>query len=972
MKQPCPACHNLLTLPEQMSGRPVKCPICGNKFTVPGDLAASAAPPGGDELMLQVPSENAAGASGPKELEFCPNCGAKWPPQGSSCKKCYFNVAVGRKIRLTPRRWIDLRVDTTKVALLLLAGGAVFGIYWLYHNWGEVKKKVDTEYDRASRGEVSSSSQRPFENKTPASANSKTPASSGSQKQPVKATPPPETGPDFQTLPVPERVKTTLANLRLPETYAKGKARAVELAAHTDAQPLLAKALEESIQTGAQATYGFRTALASALATQVNPLLVRTFTLCLSRKGLSEGQFHGMLDIAIPALERAGTYRQAELENALREGPWELKAGVITACGRAGWRQSSDLLRGLLKDPALPVRRATAVALTGDLRSPELVPDLVLALRDEDLSVALFASQALGPLYREAAASLRETYASAAELSLGRALLFARGLLGSREPKDIAVFTERSKHWLPAGALSAEAARKGERLLSAKGDLERIVLLSRLCASGKVEPPGALPYVALSLADPIAGVRRRAASVLQGCPEPQVIEALAYASLDEAPAVRLIAADAPDTKVLPGAAKAIWKSGMEFGGPRRTCCAGALHRFGDAEATALLHGLVADESGPLPERIQALRFLGAAMSAAERKQALTLIMTGRLDTISVMHLQSALSRAGDDEARKALYGYLRSSFSDLEKTAALHEIAIANDARGLPGLLVLLRAGSLTPSVLDELCLVLDRMPSKETFAGLLDALPLSNEATIEPLARTLARYKEEAPKALPAKLQSEVPAVRSVALAALALSGTPEASLLVARHLKTEKNSVVLNTGLRYLSEQQEIPNTLTAAEWEANLSGAKANLSGPWVKVEQTRDGLEYSVPEEMDPKNAAGLRWPGDPAFVVHRDTNNVAPELFNSVKAKLVLKQGIDGGKATVIDLQANGRNPAIPFAGMIWQERGLLKTLYMGRTRGGSGAVLIQVEFSCKAAFWEYNKPLLDKLLASVCLTNAKK
>lgn len=813
MKLRCAACGNDLNIPDHLGGKTIKCPICGGKFNVPGEFKSSAAPPrrASDELVLS-PIGKAPETQAPAGQDFCPGCGAKWHAGDTSCRKCSYNLALGKRLNAAAhRRRVSIPIDFTKVFLVVLAGGAIYGCYWLYHNWSRVERDVKDAYDNASRAPVTTESQTLLERNKKAA------------QQPAPSADPPARGggalpadPEFLKLPVDERVKAALADLKLSETFERGRSRAVELARVPEAVPELARALEASLKDGAREPFEYRMALATALAAGRVPGLAGTFAACLTVKGMTPAQADRLIDLAASALKGMGDAAQPAVEAAFKAGGDEARIGILTACERNEWKFAAAFLKPMLESGSVPARRAALEALAGRLKTPEQLPAAVQALQDADATVAMAASRALLAQHKEAAPLLAARLDAAPADGLTGLLLLARPVLAAGDAAaagKLAVRVRALKAPSPAGLAAIE------QLVQARSDRERAALALHHATGRSIQPAQAEPYVAVLLGDPFVLVRRRAALALAGVTGEDTAAALAFACLDEDLQTAMLAADAPGPGAELGRAKKIWLAGLGTSGHRAVCCAGALQRAGAAEGAPLLRRVAGDETAAPAERALALRFLGAALSREEQALAVRLKTAHSSDPLVVRLAESALARAGDEQGRRALLATLRSSEPDAQRELALLEAAALGEAALVPVLFEVLKsgnAGALAP----QLCLVLGRFPSAAVLESLLGVFSIANDLTMDGLALAVGRYGEQAVPKLQPLLVHESARVRGTALAALAYTGLKPQLLAVAEKLKTEKDAVAQKAAGRALAHVTGLAADLAPGAWAEKLA--------------------------------------------------------------------------------------------------------------------------------------------------------
>ena len=169
MKVICPTCSRPLTLPDQFAGRTTKCPACQSAFTVPGEATPVAKPaaaepetqgysaPKSDPMSLASLMEEQDTQNKPPDptaIAVCPGCGAKWKRNARECKKCNYNVIVGRKLKPLAKPSAlkqALTFDATTVFLYIAGGAVIYGCFWFYNNFSDIKRKGDKAFDDASR-----------------------------------------------------------------------------------------------------------------------------------------------------------------------------------------------------------------------------------------------------------------------------------------------------------------------------------------------------------------------------------------------------------------------------------------------------------------------------------------------------------------------------------------------------------------------------------------------------------------------------------------------------------------------------------------------------------------------------------------------------------------------------------------------------------------------------------------------------
>ncbi|MCW8133171.1 MAG: hypothetical protein KIS92_22695 [Planctomycetota bacterium] len=964
MKLRCAACNNDLNIPDHLGGKNIKCPICGQQFSVPGASAPRAAAPvkrASDELHLTALNDKGPAEDGPAKRDFCPHCGAKWHAGDTSCRKCSFNVALNRRLNAAAsRKRVSIPLDFTKVFLIVCAAGAVYGVYYLYNNWTEIERKTKDAYDNASRAPVTTDSERPLEQKPRAQPAAADPLAKTEAGGPVAD---PAAAAQFNALPVDERVALALADLRVSETFSRGRARAVELARVPEAVPLLAKALDDSWANGSKETYEFRFALATALAAQKSAALAPTFAACLTVKGMDPSRSQPMIALAASALKGLGDAAQPAVEMAFKEGDDDARIGILRACERNEWTFAVGLLKPMLVSKNVFLRRAALDALSGKLADASLAPNLAEALNDPDACAAMSASRALAVLAKDAGETVLAKLEAQPKLGLARLGLYARAVMPLGDASVNEGLAARVREWA-GGPLPA-----AERMLLLPSDVERGQQVMRFAAGDRMEPPAAQFYAALLLSDPFKLVRRRASWALFGSRDAAVAEALAFACLDEDLQTAVHAADAPDPKAASPAAKAVWTAGLTEAGHRRLCCAGALHRSGAAEGTKALREAAAYEGGLPLDRALALRFLGQDMTGAEKALAERLKGAYGGDPQVQRFLNSALARAGDPKAVAALNANLRAADSEPNREAALHEVMIHGDPAVVPVLLDALRSGTVSGSLAPMFAQTLERMPSPEVMGALIAAFPSANDQTMEWIALAVARYGEPARKALDAPLKSNHARERATALTALVALGGRDALLQAAKALKDEKEPLAVNAANQALARATGYPAGLHAGEWDVLISGAKADLGGTWVKIGEGADVIQYSVPEAL-AEGYQGAPWPGGVQFGVHRENGNLAA-IVADLRASLRDGKAVRSGRpGRVIALEA--QYGASEFSGVVWADGGRVFGLFAASYLEGETRVHVRADFSCKEALWPYNQALLEKLMTSVELHKPKR
>ncbi|MBI3828033.1 MAG: HEAT repeat domain-containing protein [Planctomycetes bacterium] len=977
MKLRCTACNNDLNIPEHLGGKAIKCPMCGNRFNVPGSSApgAPSAMPtvkGHDELSLTPIGEKVPEPQGPAKMEFCPNCGAKWKEGDSTCRKCAFNLALGRRLNPTAhRRRVMIPIDLTKVFLIALIVGAAYGIYYLYFNWGHIERAGKDAYDNASRAPVTTDSQSLLEKK----GAQKTAQPPDAQPKPA-VTPTPTTqtpaksaGPEFGTLPVAERVAVMLADLHSPETYSRGKARAMDLVRNTEAVPLLAQALNDSWKDDAKDTPEFRMALATALATLRSADLAPTFAACLTVKGANGSQAGQLIALASTVLKGLGDAAMPAIEKALRDGDDANKIGALGACERNEWHIADGQIKTLLASANPRVKRAALGALAGKLRNAALLPEAVLALADKDILVANAASNALAALPKESAPLAAEALGHDAQMPLVRVMLHARPILAAEDGKGTAEIAARVR--AIAGGVKAPET-EAERTVFLKSDVQRATAMVRIAMGKSIEPSLAEPFAALLLADAFKLVRRRAALALSGTSGAKVAEALALACFDDDLQTAILAADAVAPKSDIDSAKPLLLAGLaEAGGYRRVCCAGMLYRQGTPEGAKVLREVAADESAAMADRALALRFLGKDLQPEEKALAGRLKGAVGGDPIVQRLLNSALAQTGDEKARAELYGNLKNFENDLQREIALQEVALISDTSAVQALLNELRAGNVSAAFAPVLGHAFGRFASPEVMQALLAAFASANDQTMDWMALAVARYGDAAVKPLEEALKNPSPRVRATAIAALAGIGTKATQAAAIKAMKEEKDPLGAKAGNRALAWATGQAGELSPSEWEVVAGGAKPNPSGKWSKTAgEANEIVSYSVPEEL----AAGFKgnpWPGEPTFRVSVERNANVDQQVSDLRTRLREGKPMYSNQAArAIKPEAKyGQNP--PLVGLVWAEADRVYAVFCANLLEGENKIYVRVDFTCKPALWSYNEPLFEKLMSSVVIRKPK-
>ncbi|HYG74405.1 MAG TPA: hypothetical protein VEK08_05310 [Planctomycetota bacterium] len=180
MKLPCPYCSQSLNLPDRFAGKVTKCPACQQSFQVPAlevpaEAAGNAAPAAAaaakphseepvarlasdadpaDDLALHTLMEREDAPRGPESLTVCPKCATPWKKDAIECAKCQYNVFVGGKLRRPPKRSMNLNFDIQKLFLLAFIAALCYGGYWMYNNFGKVRRQGDKFFDDAAKGHI--------------------------------------------------------------------------------------------------------------------------------------------------------------------------------------------------------------------------------------------------------------------------------------------------------------------------------------------------------------------------------------------------------------------------------------------------------------------------------------------------------------------------------------------------------------------------------------------------------------------------------------------------------------------------------------------------------------------------------------------------------------------------------------------------------------------------------------------------
>ncbi|MCZ7651461.1 MAG: peptidylprolyl isomerase [Thermoanaerobaculia bacterium] len=346
-------------------------------------------------------------------------------------------------------------------------------------------------------------------------------------------------------------------------------------------------------------------------------------------------------------------FQRLPLEAAIGGGP-ALREELATTLGWIGDPRGRELLAGLLRDPAPPVRRAAAFAL-GLLGRSEAVPDLLVAVTDPDAETGMLAVEALGKLGTPLA-ELQPRLAALGEPERSRRLLPA--LFRFREADAIAearlglARPGAELRWAAAYALARfprpEAAPDLRRLLADPDPALRALAARGLGEVGSREDLASLLPLADEAAAGVAIPALRAAARLRAAGSGEAAgwaERLAARAADGHPGVRLAALEAagaflPD----PGLERLLAARAGEASTRReREVALVALAGAASAEALAAATGAAGAEEPAL--RAAAAAALGR-LGALGPPAALDALARDREPKVRVAALEARLAAAG--------------------------------------------------------------------------------------------------------------------------------------------------------------------------------------------------------------------------------------------------------------------------------------------------------------------------------------
>ncbi|MCY3023113.1 MAG: hypothetical protein NTW87_29405 [Planctomycetota bacterium] len=77
------------------------------------------------------------------------------PGDGVVCPKCGYNIVLGRVVKEPGRHGARYSVDAQAIFLYVFLAAVAYGVYLLYDNFGDIKRKGSKAYDEASRSNIS-------------------------------------------------------------------------------------------------------------------------------------------------------------------------------------------------------------------------------------------------------------------------------------------------------------------------------------------------------------------------------------------------------------------------------------------------------------------------------------------------------------------------------------------------------------------------------------------------------------------------------------------------------------------------------------------------------------------------------------------------------------------------------------------------------------------------------------------------
>lgn len=768
--------------------------------------------------------ETAAKDLNPDELQFCPECGAKWKKGSVACDQCYYNAVVGARLRPSggrKRRMSVLRyLDVTPLLLLGALGALLYGGWYLYDHAEKLgkqgasaiegvveeqgrrvsspeetgEKKTGTDVKRSRNKKTASRKNLAGSGKTKSAGGKATSKKNGRKTGPASRTP-------------AARLEAALDLLRDPAREKLGRERIGVLLNKPQTLELLGQALKKAVAAGKKEPFRLKLALAALCSMRRSPALAEAFLACLAPPDLDARQTKTLRRIAVRALARQGAEFAATVERGLQEGAPKLKAALIQACARERWRQFASAVREAAKDASPVVRRAVVEAF-GTRRGlgggTADVPLLVAAITDSDAAVAAAASRAATGFAAAAGGLLEERVvkkAASEDASPSFATFFyaLRPLFilragytvgrGGRLQGRAGALAKAVRRYLSretggaAGGTAAERQRlaRWEKAVFTGNDYSgRLRLLDAAAARGKWSPKGEALYAVLLSADPQPLTRRRAAWVLSElgtgglrC----VFEAACAACFDDDFTVALFAAD-----VAAAAPKSFEPKLLRRANPaactdrERALRAGVLKMRGEAAAAGELRALAADESADLVARALAFRFLDKDLGAEDQPTAEALRRAADKNsaggTVRCL-LDAALARNGDAGARRALLTALGTARKEKERAVVLREFRLLKGKDVREALVTALRSGTLSAAETWGVCRLLTRRRDAELLQELLGVFPRAKGPAAEAISRAVAAFGSKAVEPLLKLLSTgdHAPDIRARIVKALGLA---------------------------------------------------------------------------------------------------------------------------------------------------------------------------------------------------------
>jgi hypothetical protein len=1061
MKLNCPACAQKLNLPDHLAGKAVRCPACAKRFLAPASSAeaplliaennpatasaaappiddqysllplehqATQAPPSSAPLPVHSPSAAPLVVSGPsatgagEEILFCPECGAKWRKNASSCDRCEYNSVIGAKLRPAGgkrRRFSVLRyLDVTPLLLLAAVAGAIYGIWWLKENWESIEQSGSQAMNRA--GESRQRQYVPDAPKPRESAESK-PAPA----EPARTVKPetPKTAEQLRgaaTAPkvaaaaasLDEKVAAVVALLRDPMQDRLAQAELRTILQQPQGDQALGLALIQALNRGKKESFEVKFKLASLLAGRRTDILGEAYALCLAPPEMSGAQAERLRNIARASLPRQGAAFEAAVRKALTVGAPELKAATLRVCGMEGWKTFGGEVRNALNDVSPVVRRAALEALGGKLGEESDASFLADVIAGSDPLLAVVASRILCnwaiPAAKLCEDRLRDLVPETGKPQASFAVFLncLRPLMISRGAGDVQAkfLMKAARQYLeaedPKSLGKGGMLRRWETAVFVAPHFEqRLRLLDEAAAVGRWSPKGAALYATVLLADPQATVRRRAAWVLSELSASDlrcVAEGLSIGCLDEDWPTALSAADAFVSLPAHFEANDFFTNAAATD-RERVIVEGIFRLRGRKESAGALRTLSADADRDFTARAAALRYLVGELGPADLNAAdevRKLVEKDRHGRLALRLLDGALAQSGDPIARRTLLEALPSVRDQDERAILFREFRTLTGKDGGEALLETLKSGSLSVAEV----WVTGRLMLKYRDAGLLDALlkmlPQTEGAGLTALIAIVADYGAEAAPGLlnlltdrAAPGQTRARAAQTFGEAMLVarnrilkigdddapppppeLNVDPAAGLApirgmlndFARLIAAETDLVVRNPGEEALRRALDVPEATDARMWEALLLGKTL------LQTAQTKTARSGTVSYE-DPlvwKGASPENFGGGFLQVSCVAGNQ---DVSNNVKVENLVRE-IENNPAFQPD--GNFLSRYVPggsefrFAGAIWREGTQVKAAYFATIRDGAIVHDLEVRFQCRSIFWAYHKPLLDATLRS--------